>query len=122
MSSYPVTGIGAPVPMPISIPVSGSNQATLSFTDLDVSANFSANGNEVMSWDKKGNWKKLSYPFINLLELFFQGKSLIEDRNVYIDLILKLPEVQGDNLKAVEYYERFARLMAAWELMAGETK
>lgn len=122
MSSYPVTGIGAPNALPVL--VSATPQPTFaSFALTTPEANFSANGNEVMSWDKDGNWNKLSYPFINLLELFFQGKSLLEDKGEYLDLILKLPEVKGSNLKAVEYYERFARLMAAWELMAnGELK
>ena len=44
-----------------------------------------------------------------LMDLYIQGKSIIKDKDEYLDIIMRLPYVQGDNLKAVEVFERWKR-------------
>ncbi len=45
----------------------------------------------------------------DLMDLCIQGKDLLKDRQEYLDIILRLPYVDNDNLKAVEVFERWKR-------------
>ncbi len=44
-----------------------------------------------------------------LMDLFIQGKDVIKDKTEYLDVILRLPYVKNDNLKAVEVFERWKK-------------
>ena len=44
-----------------------------------------------------------------LMDLYIQGKDVIKDKKEYIDIILRLPYVDNDNLKAVEVFERWKK-------------
>lgn len=50
-----------------------------------------------------------------LTDLYLQGKDPIEDRQDYIDIILRLPYVKNDNLKAVEVFERWKAMQDAFK-------
>jgi len=54
---------------------------------------------------------KLSLPSTSaeLMDLFIQGKDVIKDKKEYLEVILRLPYVQGDNLKAIEVFERWKK-------------
>jgi len=43
------------------------------------------------------------------MDLYINGKDLLKDRQEYLDIILRLPYVDNDNLKAVEVFERWKK-------------
>ena len=56
-----------------------------------------------------------------LLGMLVEGKDLIKDRNEFIEVIMRLPSVGGDNLKAIEVYERLRKLAITSGLVDVET-
>ncbi len=45
-----------------------------------------------------------------LLGMLVEGKDLIKDKDEFLDVILRLPSVGRNNLKAIEVYERLRKL------------
>lgn len=44
-----------------------------------------------------------------LMDLYIQGKDVLKDRQEYLEVIMRLPFVKNDNLKAVEVFERWKK-------------
>lgn len=55
----------------------------------------------------------------DLVGMLIEGKDLEKDKDVFMDVIMRLPSVNRDNLKAIEVYERlrkFSKIINAVDL------
>jgi hypothetical protein len=57
---------------------------------------------------------KLDYGTINLIEMYLEGKDFETNKEEYLDTILKLPWVAGNNLKACQAFERLKQLFSVF--------
>jgi len=57
---------------------------------------------------------KLDYGTLNLIEMYLQGKDFETHKEEYVDSILKLPWVDGNNLKACQTFERLKQLFSVF--------
>lgn len=52
-----------------------------------------------------------------LIGMLVEGKDLVENKDEFLEKILLLPSVKGDNLKAIEVYERLRKLAIVTSLV-----
>lgn len=53
---------------------------------------------------------KFIYSTVDLVELLLEGKDIVEYRKTYLEQIMKLPFVCGNQLKATEVFHRIRKL------------
>src|SRR5579863_4860957 len=51
---------------------------------------------------------KVDYATVNLIEMFLQGKTLEQNKQEYLNVILSLPWVANDQIKAVAKFSKLA--------------
>lgn len=47
---------------------------------------------------------------LTLLEMYFEGKTLEENKQEFIDVILKMPFVNGNNIKAIQVFNKLKKI------------
>lgn len=51
----------------------------------------------------------------DLTDLYLEGKDPIQDKKEFLDIILRLPYVANNNLKAIEVFERWKKMQKLYE-------
>lgn len=47
---------------------------------------------------------------LTLLEMYFEGKTLEENKQEFIDVIMKMPFVNGNNIKAIQVFNKLKKI------------
>lgn len=86
------------------------NAPAISFSN-DVNTGIFMPGNQpIISFSTSGTDKlEVESDSAELMDLYIQGKDVIKDKTEYLDVIMRLPYVKNDNLKAIEVFERWKK-------------